>query len=64
MLGYINANNLKKYDEAKKFYQAFIKQYPKSDLVDDAKFELKIMGKDINSLSIFQGKAAQDSLKK
>lgn len=50
MLGFINNNNLKKYDEAKKYYQEFIKKYPKHELADDAEYELKTMGKDLNQL--------------
>ena len=63
MLGFINANDLKKYDEAKKHYEAFIAKYPDNDLTDDAQFELKTMGKDINELNIFPGNAAADSSK-
>lgn len=50
MLGFINANDLKKYDEAKKYYTEFIKKYPKHDLADDAQYELKTMGKNLNQL--------------
>ncbi len=63
MLGFINANDLKNYDEAKKHYKAFIAKYPDNDLTDDAQFELKTMGKDINELNIFPGTAAEDSSK-
>ena len=50
MLGFINANDLKKYDEARKYYTEFIKKYPKHELADDAQYELKTMGKDLNQL--------------
>jgi len=54
MIGYINANNTKNLDEAKKYYEMFIKKYPKNDLVDDAKYELETLGQDINDLPIFK----------
>ncbi len=64
MLGFINANDLKNLDEAKKQYQLFIKNYPKSDLVDDARFELQNLGKDINELPIFKNISAEEASKK
>jgi len=54
MIGYINANNTKNLDEAKKYYEMFIDKYPKNDLVDDAKYELETLGQDINDLPIFK----------
>jgi len=63
MLGFINANDLKNYDEARKHYNAFIEKFPDNDLTDDAQFELKTMGKDINELNIFPVNAAADSSK-
>ncbi len=50
MLGFINANDLKKYDEAKKYYQQFIDKYPNHELADDAEYEIKTMGKDLDEL--------------
>lgn len=63
MLGFINANDIKNLDEAKKYYQAFIDKYPDSDLVDDAEFELKTLGKDINDLPIFKNMKAEETKK-
>jgi outer membrane protein assembly factor BamD (BamD/ComL family) len=54
MLGFINANDLKDLDEAKKYYTAFIEKYPQHELADDAQYELDNLGKDINELPIFQ----------
>jgi outer membrane protein assembly factor BamD (BamD/ComL family) len=54
MIGYINANNTKNLDEAKKYYEMFIEKYPKNDLADDAKYELETLGQDINDLPIFK----------
>ncbi len=54
MLGFINANDLKKYDEAKKYYTEFIKKYPKHELADDAQYEIQNLGKDVNDLPIFK----------
>ena len=50
MLGFIYANDLKKYDQAKKYYTEFIQKYPKHELADDAQYELKNLGKDLNQL--------------
>jgi len=54
MIGYINANNTKDLEEAKKYYELFINTYPDNDLVDDAKYELETLGQDINDLPIFK----------
>ena len=62
MLGFINANDIKDYDAAKKYYEDFIKKYPKHELADDAQYELETLGKDINDLPIFK-KLSGDSLK-
>jgi len=62
MLGFINANDLKDFEAAKKYYTEFIKKYPKHELADDAQYELQTLGKDINDLPIFK-KLNGDSLK-
>ena len=54
MLGYINANNTKDLKQAEKYYKLFIEKYPDDELTDDAEYELKHLGKDINELPIFQ----------
>jgi outer membrane protein assembly factor BamD (BamD/ComL family) len=54
MLGFINANSLENFKEAKKYYTLFIDKYPEHDLVDDAKYELNTLGQDINDLPIFK----------
>ena len=61
MLGFINANDIKNYDEAKKHYDRFIAKYPEHDLADDAQYELQTLGKDINDLPIFK-QLSSDSL--
>ena len=60
MLGFINANDIKDFDEAKKYYTIFVEKYPQHELADDAQYELENLGKDINDLPIFQD-AASDS---
>ena len=62
MLGFIYANDLKKYDLAKQYYTEFIKKYPKNELVDDAQYEIENLGKDPNELPIFK-QIAGDSVK-
>ena len=61
LVGFIYANDIKNYDEAKVYYEKFIATYPDNDLVDDAQYELKNLGKDINDLSIFQNAAADSA---
>jgi TolA-binding protein len=62
MLGFINANSLKDYKEAEKYYKLFIAKYPDNQLKDDAEYELKYLGKDLNSLPLF-GNTKEDSIK-
>ncbi len=50
MIGYINANHLKKFDKARKFYQEFVEKYPDHDLANDARYELEHMGKSADEL--------------
>jgi len=54
MLGFINANDLKDLEEAKKYYQRFIEKYPDHELIESATYELDNLGKDINDLQIFK----------
>ncbi len=61
MLGFINANDLKKYDEARKYYTEFIQKYPKHELADDAQYELKTMGKDLSQLPFLKDSTGMHS---
>jgi len=61
MLGFIYANDLQQFDEAKEFYEQFVQKYPDHDLTDDAKYELETLGKDINDLPMFKN-LSSDSL--
>ncbi|NOX88576.1 MAG: tetratricopeptide repeat protein [Calditrichaeota bacterium] len=63
MLGFINANDLKKYDEARKYYQQFIDKYPDHELADDAEYEIKTMGKDLNQLPFLKDLKADSTSK-
>lgn len=54
MLGFINANDVKDFDNAQKYYSEFLKKYPDHELAFSAKYELENLGKDINELSIFK----------
>jgi len=54
MIGYIYANNIENLEAAEKYYQMFIEKYPNHDLADDADYELKTLGQDINDLPIFK----------
>ena len=44
MAGFIQANDLKKYQEATATYNLFLQKYPKSDMVPAAKDEINNMG--------------------
>jgi len=44
MAGFIYANELKNFEEAKKCYQQFLKEYPHDDLAASAQAELDNMG--------------------
>ncbi|NCQ18818.1 MAG: hypothetical protein COZ80_06270 [Ignavibacteria bacterium CG_4_8_14_3_um_filter_37_9] len=44
MSGFIQANNLGKYNEATITYQKFLQTFPNNELADDAKVELDNMG--------------------
>ncbi len=63
MLGFINANDLKKYDQAKKYYQQFIDKYPNHELADDAQYEIKTMGKDLDELPFLHQTGADSASK-
>lgn len=54
MLGFINANDLRDLDEAKKYYEQFIEKYPDHELYSSARYELDNLGMDINELPIFK----------
>jgi len=60
MVGFIYANNLENYEEARIYYNKFIEKYPEHELVASARYELETLGKDINELDIFE-KMNQDS---
>ena len=54
MIGFIYANNIKDYAEAKKYYTLFKEKYPQHELVKSAEFELQTLGQDTNQLPIFK----------
>lgn len=45
MIGYLNANEIKDYEKAKKVYAEFLERYPNDELASSVKFELQNMGK-------------------
>jgi TolA-binding protein len=45
MLGFINANYVKDYDLAEKYYTTFIQKFPNHELTPSAEMELKNLGK-------------------
>jgi outer membrane protein assembly factor BamD (BamD/ComL family) len=61
LLGFINANDIKDLEQAKIYYEKFIAEFPDHDLTDDAEYELKTLGKDINELPIFKDAEADSA---
>ena len=59
MIGFIYANNTKDFEQAKKYYEMFIEKYPDHELADDAQYELKNLGQDINDNPIFKESEAE-----
>lgn len=50
MIGFVLAENMQNYDQAKIEFNTFIQEYPNDSLVQSAKFELENMGKSLESL--------------
>lgn len=44
-LGYLHANETKKYDEGKKYYEEYLRLYPNGQMAEATKQELLIIGK-------------------
>jgi len=62
MIGFINANYLKNYDKARKYYQMFIDKYPKHELADDAKYEIEHLGQNYEDLPFLkEGQGSKSS---
>ncbi|GBD93998.1 tol-pal system protein YbgF [bacterium BMS3Abin05] len=61
LVGFIYANDVKNYSKAKKYYDEFLKKYPSHELATSVQWELKNMGKDINSVQFL--KMEHDSVK-
>ncbi len=61
LIGFIYANDIKNYKKAEKYYNNFLKKYPNHELATSVKWELKNMGKDINSIQFL--KSENDSTK-
>ncbi|MBL1215576.1 MAG: tetratricopeptide repeat protein [Ignavibacteriae bacterium] len=57
MAGFILANDIKDYDQAREIYNKFIEKYPDSELAFSAKSELENLGKDPEE--ILQSKSAK-----
>jgi outer membrane assembly lipoprotein YfiO len=58
MAGFILANDIKDYDQAREIYNKFIEKYPDSELAFSAKSELENLGKDPEE--ILQSNAVKD----
>ncbi len=56
MVGFIQANELGKIDEAKLTYEKFLELYPESEMVESAKAEIKTLGLSPNEILELNGK--------
>lgn len=56
MVGFIQANELGKIDEAKATYEKFLELYPESEMVESAKSEIKNLGLSLNEILNLKGK--------
>ena len=54
MVGFINANYLRNYEKAEKYYNDFISKYPDHELAESAKYEIKHMGENIDDLEFLK----------
>jgi len=55
MIGFIYSENLEDYDNARKIFEDFLEKYPDNEsLIESARWELEHMGKDLDTLPIFQ----------
>lgn len=63
MLGYINANPLKNFEKAKKYYTEFLEKYPDHELAEAARYELENMGKDVEDLPFLNEQPDQNTSK-
>ena len=54
MAGYIYANDLHEYENARKEYEEFLERFPNNDLADDVAWELENLGKDISQIPLQQ----------
>lgn len=50
MIGYIYANHLQNFDQARQAYETYLENYPNDEMAKDAKWELDHLGQDINSI--------------
>jgi hypothetical protein len=50
MAGYINANMIGDFDNAKKEYEYFLEQYSDHDLASSVEFELGYLGQNIDDI--------------
>ncbi len=55
LIAFTYHNNLNEPDQAEKYYRIFIEKHPEDPLVSSAKFELENIGKDMQSMNIFEG---------
>lgn len=61
MTGYIYANDLHEYENARKEYEKFLELFPNNDLADDVAWELENLGKDISQIQLMPSQENSES---
>ena len=63
MVGYLYANELKDFDQARQAYSDFVDLYPDHEMAKDAQWEMENLGRDINDIEELST-ATEDTLTK
>ncbi|MCA9741602.1 MAG: tetratricopeptide repeat protein [Deferribacteres bacterium] len=61
MTGYIYANDLHEYDNARREYEKFLEAFPNNELADDVAWELENLGKDISQIRLLPSQESPES---
>lgn len=61
MMGFLNANHLNNFDQAKVYYEDFLGKYPEHELAIAAQYEMENMGKSPDELPFLMDGQPSDS---
>ena len=54
MVGYVQANILSNFEQAKATYEMFLEKFPDHELAPSVQFEIENLGKDINDIPVLK----------